>query len=149
MYWNECDLQRFNICLTAKSSVYQGRETGEGGDDILKSLFCTFLLLLLMLTNGQSMPVLDQRGAETPASHPSALFPGYCLHRGRGHILAGSTVTRKPHSPDTCKLPLQLSHMRSPSAPQHLLFLSPFSVSVLLIFCHYLSTNLPLASFSE
>lgn len=61
------------------------------------------ILLCLMLTNGQSTPVVDYRGAETPASHPSAVFPWYCLHHGRGHILHCYYLH------PLCPLPLSLS----------------------------------------
>ncbi len=104
-----------SICLSYLA-IYQWKETSRRDNSTQESFLCTLLsvfllLFLLMLTNEQRRPVVDRRGAETPAGHPSALFPWDCLHCGRGHKLASSAVTRKPHFSDTGTL----SDMLSPS----------------------------------
>lgn len=83
------------------------KESRERGGTTYRRAFlapCAITIFLhLMLTNGQRAPVVDYRGAETPASHPSAVFPWHCLHHGRGHIL------HRYYLHPLCPLPLSLS----------------------------------------
>lgn len=138
LYSEKCVSFRQAACLyTAKHSTKMWKYL-----KTLKSTWCNYCKrgwrqslhcpppptpLLLMLTNGQRTPVVDQRGAETQASHPSALFPRHCLHSGRGQIGASATVTRHytwHMYPPPTHTHTAVSDCLSPPKPLHVSFFS-------------------------